>query len=344
MKKLLLTSIFLAFFISLSFSQINYTFELDSAEYIPIKDEFTAISGFDQYWLGSEYWDDIPIGFTFTFMGFEYDVFDLFTTDLIFNDTIHDDDALRFVPYSGLSGDNLISYDTSSELTHFPPIIYKTEGTLGNRIFTLEYNMAQFWDDPGLDEPPFYTYYTNYQVRIYEGSNIIEVHYGPHLTDEIVFTEDGGPGPIVGMVNFNDDENDADDFVFIVHGDPINPTIITEETDTNSYNYAVLDYSPPEGIIYRFIPNSVGTKDIAQKEQIALKVMPNPSTDIIYVIASEEKDVRSFRLTDMLGRTIYEAKTLPEFLDVSKYDPGMYNVQVVYKTGQVFASKVLKVN
>ena len=47
---------------------------------------------------------------------------------------------------------------------------YQTSGTSPNRVFTIEYNSFDLYAEPGLA--------FTWQIKLYESSNIVEIHYG----------------------------------------------------------------------------------------------------------------------------------------------------------------------
>ncbi|MCD4656442.1 MAG: hypothetical protein K8S87_02745, partial [Planctomycetes bacterium] len=54
---------------------------------------------------------------------------------------------------------------------------YKTTGNSPNRVFTIEFNRFEPFDEPG--------YFFTWQIKLYETSNIIEILYGsPFDTNE----------------------------------------------------------------------------------------------------------------------------------------------------------------
>jgi hypothetical protein len=59
------------------------------------------------------------------------------------------------------------------------PISYKMEGNAGSRILKIEWKNAGFVGEIG--ELGTLNDYVNFQVWLFEGSNDVEMHYGPNM-------------------------------------------------------------------------------------------------------------------------------------------------------------------
>jgi len=136
------------------------------------------------------------------------------------------------------------------------PLKYKIKGSPGNRIFKLQWGNAAFSDGDFYD-------YINFQVWIHEGSNIIEVRFGPNSNPEDVW--DINPdGPMVFFVYR------IQCFPFLelrtiwVFGDKTAPeSAITGDGDPAPPIVNITGV-PANGTIYRLRSN-VGSKTVAQR-------------------------------------------------------------------------------
>jgi len=117
----------------------------------------------------------IPLGFTFNYAGNNYTALGLNTNGLLFFDAV--------APAANTGNDRLFSTvapnlcitawwndlidDASSD------ILYQTQGAPGSRTFTVQY--TNYPNSPGTNGS---NVRMNYQVILYETSNVIEYHYG----------------------------------------------------------------------------------------------------------------------------------------------------------------------
>ena len=111
---------------------------------------------------------------------------------------------------------------------------YKTTGVSPNRIFTVEYSYILRWSS---------TAKFNYQVNLYEGSNIIEYLYGPKLNVSSATNLSAS----IGMVGRGGGTKN------IISITKTNPVTVSD-TLANDTLAAVSLNSIAQGAIYRFIP------------------------------------------------------------------------------------------
>lgn len=181
-------------------------------------------------------WDDTLVQFKTPF------TFRFFTTNV--NDSIQVDD------YGGVYFNNVnngffdaFGVDMISRGLNKSTISYQTEFTAPNRILKIQYrNVGFFADKPALTDS------MNFQIWIYETSNIIEYRYGPGSVKTASY--DGETGAYVDVA---DPLNVTANYVGL-KGDPANPTVNTDGTMLTP-----LTGTPPNGTIYRFTPSQFRT-------------------------------------------------------------------------------------
>jgi hypothetical protein len=141
----------------------------------------------------------IPIGFSFTYLGTAYTTVDVNTNG-----------AMTFSGFSllGSSATNQNLYNTTGPNGIIAPwmddmtvdgsggIYYQTAGTVGSQVFTMEWNnILSYWTGA--------TQRLNFQVKLYEGTNVIEFQYGTVVAGTASTSESatigvengtGGPG------------------------------------------------------------------------------------------------------------------------------------------------------
>lgn len=313
-----------------SFAQFRYTLAVSSATYVPLTGA-TLISG-TTLWNGDNY--KVPIGFNFKIEDSTIADFSLFATAFACTDT-----------QGKVSGFFLSDADLQDRAlptmgTPVSPIRYQVSGTAGSRIFKIEVFNAGFWDEYDL-------YSTNldsvcYQVWYYEGSNVVELHYGPskvsHTSD---YFQLAAGKPVVGFIRGVDFDLTTINMMYFLTGNPAAPVI-----DSASNLLAVsggLDSYPADGTVYKFTPKTTGVKEVATTLD---KVFAENTLcrDELYV-TNNEKEAANYRILSTNGSTVSLSGTLKQggnSIDVSQLASGVYVLYISNNTGrkQVKISKI----
>jgi hypothetical protein len=134
----------------------------------------TALTGGTQGPTGDNAHLDAPIGFTFSYLGVNYSQLRINTNGWI---------SLNLSGSDASSSDNAILFNTSSPATVLAPwwddlkadgstvIKYLSSGTAPTRVFTVEWNNILAYSSGSTSR-------LNFQVKLYESTNIIEYCYG----------------------------------------------------------------------------------------------------------------------------------------------------------------------
>ncbi len=213
------------------------------------------------------------------------------------------------------------------------PVSYKVEGTEGSRILKIEVKNAGSEDE--FTENGTNNLFINFQIWIYETSNIIEYRYGnTNITaqDLALFQEDDGI--LIAIIDKNDD------YACYLHGNPLTPDFIQlfdgagTESEIDSY---VMSSFPANGTVYRFTPSTTAGTEQFNKTQFS--IYPNPVTSMLN-ISLEKMDVTDYIITDMTGKTIQKGtfKTLENTIEVGDLSSGMYGIKIG-NTTQKFLKK-----
>ena len=270
MKKNILTFVMLFFIAEYSNSQ-TYNFTVSQGVYSNLIAPMPVLQNSGWKYLENNIPIITPIGFDFKFFGR--------TNNRIIvknNGTA----AIERLDMPQFNDNIYISFAKLQSRTQTAPwvskIVYLTEGVSPNKIFKLEYNNVGFEDGDS-------SHFTNFQLWLYETSNIIEMHYGPNNFDSTCWWYK--KGAYVGLDTMNSYT------LFLLAGSPSNPTLL--EADTQ------LIGGPANGIIYRFSPINTGIERIINQ---SLKFYPNPT--VSYIEIRNDKPIRSIKMIDMAGKTI----------------------------------------
>ena len=177
----------------------DYLFSITTESYIPLEDDTTLGSGFqdDVLYMGRDLSIDgntssltgpgLPIGFNFLFDGQIFTRWGFSSNGYIklgngtftiknslstaFSSTA--DSAVQVNLISALHGDIMMTENQGS-------FRYRTRGNPGQRVLTVEYRSMKHWVPNPTSEEVF-----NFQIKLYEGSNRIAFAYGSFLKDEV---------------------------------------------------------------------------------------------------------------------------------------------------------------
>jgi hypothetical protein len=311
-----------------------YNFSVSQGTYTPLVNAVSVNNG--------ETWDDpnysLPLGFNLQLFGSSFN-------NLVLSE---------FFAANAFSGGAnpspiILSYGTdlidrgSNGNTSLSPISYKIEGPVGSKIFKLEYSNAGFYDDP---QP--YTSFINTQLWIYEGSNDIEIRFGPvQVSSQEVFG--GFTGPIIGF--FDKLTIDDDDFVFdnlyYLEGNVANPTIKTATLSDFLFLTQTLQGTPTNGTIYRFANNTVST-DGPQLSDQAIQVAPSITNDRFRINCTSEvfqvSDKVRYRVLNQLGQSVNEGWLTEgaNNIDLVQSAAGIYVVQIMSEHNTLRTARVVK--
>ena len=234
-----------------------------------------------------------------------------------------------FVYYGNGSGGNFGSheiYTYDNAMTDFngtATISYQVTGAQPNRILKVQTLNANFDNDTSETD------YGNVQLWLYEGSNIIEMHYGQssilHPAD--TWQVPNCAGPTVTIIK------DASSFVSL-SGNASSPT-----ASSTAASLCVTG-APPQDKVYKFAPNASGVAELNNNIEVILS--PNPTTGIFTIVTSEITPSQII-ITNMLGEKIYSSliNSPKSEIDLSKHPSGIYFLNIKTPNG-ITVRKIIK--
>lgn len=312
-------------------------------------DTYTPLTGGTNI-TGGLTWDDpsfnIPIGFPFTLFGNTIDSILLEGLGATF--TILDMASLMEVHFLLATHIDLIDRGVvAAGGVDMPgsqsPIVYTTVGTAPNRIFKMEWQNAGLYNEWGV----FTTTndFINLQYWLYEGSNNIEVRFGPASTGNGASYDiyDGQAGHWIGAagaVNLN--TFIAEEGLYSLNGTAVNPTLSFIDNFNFTNTPPTLTDSIPSGMVYRLSTSpQVG---IATSAPVDFRVFPTLADDVLqYTHTSGSPLLLS--VLDLTGRPVMEtiqATDATGTLNIAHLPAGMYLVEAMTEGHPASAKRFVK--
>ncbi len=297
-------------------AQLGYTFSVSTDTYKPLTSGTSLNNG--------NMWDEEnykpSLGFTAQLGSNTITALALFSNSLAATDT----QGVRsgfFINDADLHDRGLAGGSSSQS-----PIRYMLTGSAGSRIFKLEVYNAGFYDEYDL-------YGTNndsvcYQVWLYEGSNTVELRYGPskisHDTDYFYM---GGAGkPIIGFAKNADFNAFTVEKLYFLTGNPASPTM--DSTSSFTSISSGLNSYPASGTVYRFVPPSTGIGDAA-KLLTGVNLTNTVCTNSLFVNSTETTET-TYKVIAINGATVNLKGTLIKgwnSIELGDLAQGMYLIQ-----------------
>lgn len=230
-------------------------------------------------------------------------------------------------------------YDGMASLSN---VSYKTEGLIPNRICKIEWNNVGFYS--GLtDANGNKIDYLNFQLWLYESTNVIEIHFGPKSITQPTIDFEGETGTFISLVdNVSCASQTINGHQMLLGGSPSNPDFydnVYSLEDTIVY----LDGVIPANKVYRFTPASTASQEELNSID-GFSIVPNPADENFHLVLGEGlvDQVNNISILDINGKVLYSNLSPLEEISVSDLNPGIYFVRIETSSGSVFSEKLLK--
>lgn len=284
---------------------------------------------------GASTWDDpyfeIPIGFNFTFYNITNDT--IFVDWNFYGGVLAPDTTTQTPrPILVAIGADLIDRGIDSAVS-ISNISYKLDGVAGSRILKIEYDNVGFYNE--FSDSSSTNNHISFQVWLYEGSNTIEIHYGPSNITNPTLVYDNFNGPIIGLVrdyNYNDDVFTSG---IMLEGNPASPS------DTITNEFTALGGTPPNGVVYRFSKTPItglGSQPFTGNQRL----YPNPFEHSFTIEAAEEQ-IELVEVYNLAGQLMHTQTVSANRTTVNiAVAPGIYFANITFANGQKLVQKVVK--
>jgi hypothetical protein len=308
------------------FSQV-YTFTKDTATYNDLVSPVN-LNG-TTYW-DEEYWV-IPIGFNF--LG--HDTLTVSSNGLVslvnYNELVDQQVTYTISAYSDASiGADLIDRDINNPQNS--PINHQLSGTPPNQILKIEWKNAGIYPN---NDPDF----ISFQLWLYEDSNKIEMHYGPHyFSDAQIFSLNNSTGAVIGIGSYkyglNPPGPHSNQYVNSAPSIYLTGNVNSPGTSNSFSSLTATDTSscaPSDGTRFIF-KTAVTTTGIYKSHEPEVKLYPNPASSILNV-EFENKSVAEISIFDRTGKLVFKdiASQTGQFstnLNIEDFSKGLYILRI----------------
>ena len=303
-------------------AQSNYTFQYYNNEYSELVDDEIIFDVVNYNLWASDEWS-LPLDFTFNFMGKDYENILISNGKMRFD--VNNDEVYIFPYFTELIDRNYWNNPITEIIS---PVSYKYENVNGQQILKIQHKNVGFFDGEPGD-------FANFQTWLYEGSNMIEFHYGE---SEIISTtafssqDDAIYGPLVGII-----DGDAENPYYLVYENSDAPSILT---DPENFGEGLIG-SPPNNIVYQFSPNTVNTNELENlSDQIGIS--PNPTSGTFNIAIQHPNQIAHVVIYNSSGKILQTIAHLSAITNIDlNLDAGIYFVEVMNHIGVSSLEKVV---
>ena len=156
----------------------------------------------------------------------------------------------------------------------------------------------------------------NFQLWIYEGINVIEIHYGPSTFPEEMEYR-------CGLLEYFWMSNKERGFIIeeIENG----YEVVVLELDDPIYSSSISTVKPfgnqIDGTVFRFTPTLENSCGIGEMKSV-IQIYPNPTTDFLYIENNEQENTE-YELKSIDGCTLIKGKSSDKKIqvDLSNLNP-----------------------
>jgi len=277
-KKFISLILFIGFTQVICAQDSPYLFGFSSEYYLELQNPESVNKG--EVW-GPDDQFAIPIGFDVEITG---RVFSTVVINAGIGITLVGNNSPRLWIWADEWGGGKLLSDRGTDVSE-SPIDYELTGEPGERILKIQWINAGIIDHGGDDPDDF----VNFQIWIYESSNILEVHYGASQTSDLSFGYNEGPG-----VRF---WNIEDNWGICVYDYQNAPSWQWIEFD-GPYGGCMIDGAPNEQMVFVFYPSStVAVNETVANNQVGFSVAYNSVLKEFFIQIEEFEQGKTYDLS-----------------------------------------------
>ena len=306
MKPITFFSFFLVFFAQAQ----NYNFVMMNETYNDLQNA-TSINN-------AEVWDDPEYPLQ---MPFSFDVNGMTFNGLVVNDSYvlfnnDNSDIAQIVSPMGIDLLDRGYYTNTSN----SPISSRVDGNAGERILKIEFkNCGSFSDDSLM-------MFLNFQIWLYETSNVIEFRFGSSSIPSPQVFYDGESGGLLAITPYDSLNEELLEGGISLSGSASNPTLVNQIVPING--------TPPANTVYRFSPQNLSNINFDSRQYT---FYPNPSFDFLnfdsLILPSK------FSIFNLTGQMLMEGTVSQSQINIGALEIGTYFIRINDSDPQKFIKK-----
>ncbi|MCB9185021.1 MAG: T9SS type A sorting domain-containing protein [Flavobacteriales bacterium] len=272
----------------------DYVFSYSTAPYVPLVDPIVVVT--DEEFNGTYRY--VPIGFYFDYWG---------DSNTIFTFNTHGYCAFGFAPNYGFYPFNVGLVGIGDSQVGY---VQDLSGGPGHGILKVEWKHVGFYSYPSGED------HVSWQVWLYEGSNAVELHFGPSAIAS------GHYAGIFGSANGPQTEfiHPEGDGFYDLEGPADAPAAVYMPGE----NIFLQGY-PGQGMVYRFMPTtSIGVAEVNGADQ-TMVLYPQPASTVLHVAHGDGSAISGrYTISDVAGHVVQHGRMSANGLDVSSLSVGTY--------------------
>ncbi|NDC30305.1 MAG: T9SS C-terminal target domain-containing protein [Bacteroidetes bacterium] len=289
------------FKIGMCYAQPFFNFNIDSSVYNELNHPYSILP--DQYWTpATSSSSNIIMPFNFNFYGIDYNSI-----------WISKNGAVTFFHPQTFFANRIYILNAryrekNKNAPYVSSINVQTDTVNNNRVFKVEYNNVGLYESSDTSD------YANFQLWLFEGSNIFEIHIGKIKADTSAWLQSIGPYVGIGK--------DEDKIQVLLGGLPQNPKFLTKK-DTFLLSY------PAQNTVYRFSPLKSSLNEIEKYNRF--NVYPNPTNDKLTINCNVQirVKIRVLDVSTLQEVKLFENIQMKSSISLSELKAGMYILQLI---------------
>lgn len=287
----------------------------------------------------------IPIGFDFKYFNDDYNQISINELGLggllSFGEPYVDNTVSLLMPYGSDIIDRAYNFDDGDgSAGSLSPLSYKLDGSPGSQILKIEWNNVGFYSDIADESNTTSTDFTNFQLWLFEGTNTIEIHFGPNSISQPLLAYNFETGSSVALYDKVDIGyyDPTGEIGVTLSGEPSLPVATTTLGIIEEY----LNGTIPNGTTYNFTNITTSIKE-SDDARIDVKLYPNPADDLIqFSFDGSTTDINAISIVNLQGQIVRKVSIDSRSADITDLNSGVYFINISSKEGSTIRKFVKK--
>jgi hypothetical protein len=213
------------------------------------------------------------------------------------------DSASLIVVYGSDLADRAFKPWLKSQSTASSPIKFSTVGRVGERVWTIEWSNAGFFNE--LNETGKTPSFVNFQISLDEKTKNIDINFGPSNLINPDLVHNGYSGPLIALVKDYTFSTDTYRDIWYLTGNPSQPIYTSGGAGKLQALKGSLNAHPVAAQKYKFCyVESIGFRPDSSDIEPEIFITPNPTTDQTLIQFTPLPRRAKLWVSDQLGRQV----------------------------------------